>query len=212
MYFFITSHYTQTFIINLPSSWYDWNTVEKDVKSQVIHPPIPFCPWLLSARGLIALGQTLVKNRYRMALEKARSSRHNRKGSWADILWGLIQNKKENCCILFYRSYTSLFSQTQLRLDQNQTAPKERTIFHMDCLIRVYTVCHKFNCWNHTCKWFIIINLTESRWNVIMTEICSSILVNKTTLTLLHLERPKLHRVLAILNETGLKKFHILQM
>ena len=31
-------HCTQSFIINLPSSWNDWNTVEKDVKSQVIHP------------------------------------------------------------------------------------------------------------------------------------------------------------------------------
>ena len=28
------------FIINLLSSWYDWNTIEKDVKSQVIHPSI----------------------------------------------------------------------------------------------------------------------------------------------------------------------------
>ena len=26
------------YIINLSLSWYDWNTVEKDVKSQVIHP------------------------------------------------------------------------------------------------------------------------------------------------------------------------------
>ena len=33
-------HCTQLFIINLPSSWYDWNTVEKDVKSQVIQPSI----------------------------------------------------------------------------------------------------------------------------------------------------------------------------
>ena len=32
-------HSTQPFIINLPSSWYDWNTVEKDV---LIHPSIPF--------------------------------------------------------------------------------------------------------------------------------------------------------------------------
>ena len=33
-------HCTQPFIITHPSSWYDWNTVEKDVKSQVIHPSI----------------------------------------------------------------------------------------------------------------------------------------------------------------------------
>ena len=31
-------HCTLSFIINLPSSWYDWNTVKKVVKSQVIHP------------------------------------------------------------------------------------------------------------------------------------------------------------------------------
>ena len=31
-------HCTQPFIIIHPSSWYDWNTVEKDVKWQVIHP------------------------------------------------------------------------------------------------------------------------------------------------------------------------------
>ena len=34
------------FIINLSSSWYDWNTVEKDVKSQVIHPSIVRLPFL----------------------------------------------------------------------------------------------------------------------------------------------------------------------
>ena len=33
-------HCAQPFIINLTSSWYDWNTVEKGVKSQVIHPSI----------------------------------------------------------------------------------------------------------------------------------------------------------------------------
>ena len=32
--------FAQPFIINLSSSWYDWNTVKKDVKSQVIHPSI----------------------------------------------------------------------------------------------------------------------------------------------------------------------------
>ena len=29
---------TQSYIINFPSSWYEWNTFEKDVKSQVTHP------------------------------------------------------------------------------------------------------------------------------------------------------------------------------
>ena len=35
-------HFTQPFIIIRPSSWYDWNTVEKDVKSRhpSIHPSI----------------------------------------------------------------------------------------------------------------------------------------------------------------------------
>ena len=31
-------HCTQPFIINLSLSWYDWNTVEKDIKSQIICP------------------------------------------------------------------------------------------------------------------------------------------------------------------------------
>ena len=30
-------HCTQLLIINLSSSWYDSNTVEKDIKSQIIH-------------------------------------------------------------------------------------------------------------------------------------------------------------------------------
>ena len=33
-------HCTQPFIINLLLSWYNWNTVEEDVKSQPIHPSL----------------------------------------------------------------------------------------------------------------------------------------------------------------------------
>ena len=35
-------HCTQPFIINLSSSWYGFNTVEKDVKSQAIYPSIVY--------------------------------------------------------------------------------------------------------------------------------------------------------------------------
>ena len=56
-------HCTQPFIIICPSSWYDWNTVEKDVKSQIIHPSILLLLWKLYCheRWLFSFCMTIVK-------------------------------------------------------------------------------------------------------------------------------------------------------
>ena len=42
-------HCTEHFMFTLPLFWYDWNTVEKDVKPQIIHPWIVNFEMALSA-------------------------------------------------------------------------------------------------------------------------------------------------------------------